>query len=52
MTNKSLFKPLDEPLRHPCHRRPKTRREFLAQGFNAGLGSVIGGSVIGNLIVR
>ena len=23
----------DDPIRHPDHRRPRTRREFLAQGF-------------------
>lgn len=30
----------DEPLRHPDHKRPVTRRDFLAQGFMAGLGTV------------
>jgi hypothetical protein len=28
----------DEPLRHAAHRRPVTRREFLAQGLIRGLG--------------
>jgi len=36
---------LDEPLRHPDHKRPITRRDFIAQGFRAGLGVVLGGSV-------
>ncbi|TGN41382.1 general secretion pathway protein GspF [Marinobacter confluentis] len=27
---------LEEPLLHPDHARPKTRREFIAQGFMAG----------------
>jgi hypothetical protein len=30
-----------EPLRHPDHPRPTTRREFLAQGFMAGGASVV-----------
>jgi len=30
----------DEPLRHPDHRRPMSRREFISQGFLAGLGLV------------
>lgn len=38
---------LNEPLRHPDHPRPRTRRELIAQGFRAGLGSVIGGSLLG-----
>lgn len=36
---------LDEPLRHPDHKRPITRRDFIAQGFRAGLGVVLGGSI-------
>lgn len=38
---------LDQPLRHADHRRPKTRREFIAQGFAAGMGTVIGTSILG-----
>jgi hypothetical protein len=30
-----------EPLRHADHPRPKTRREFLAQGFITGGASVV-----------
>ena len=33
------------PLRHPDHRRPVTRREFLSQGFITGAGTVMTGSV-------
>jgi hypothetical protein len=33
---------LDQPLRHPDHHRPRTRREFIAQGFRFGMGSVAG----------
>ena len=32
---------LREPLRHPDHPRPNTRREFIAQGFMAGGASVV-----------
>ena len=35
----------DEPLRLNNHRRPVTRREFIAQGFMAGAGTLIGGSI-------
>ena len=35
----------DEPLRLNNHRRPVTRREFIAQGFLAGAGTLIGGSI-------
>ena len=36
-------KPLhpDAPLRHPDHRRPRTRRDFLAQGLGFGMGAVV-----------
>jgi hypothetical protein len=36
---------LNDPLRHPNHRRPVTRREFLAQGFVRGAATVAGFSV-------
>ena len=36
---------LHEPLRHPDHRRPVTRRDFLAQGFIRGAATVAGISV-------
>ncbi|MGD8709316.1 MAG: general secretion pathway protein GspF [Ectothiorhodospiraceae bacterium] len=39
----------DEPLRHPDHRRPMTRREFIAQGFLAGAGTVLAPSILGLL---
>jgi len=38
---------LDEPLKHDSHRRPVTRREFIAQGFMSGAGAVMGGSLLG-----
>ncbi|MEO0444241.1 MAG: hypothetical protein AAFZ92_10990 [Pseudomonadota bacterium] len=37
--------PLDEPLRHPDHKRPVTRRDFVAQGFTFGTGAALGGSL-------
>ena len=36
---------LNEPLRHADHRRPVTRREFLAQGFRGATATVAGLSV-------
>jgi len=35
----------DEPLRHPDHPRPTTRRDFLRQGFITGSGLVMGGGI-------
>jgi len=34
-----------EPLRHSDHGRPRTRREFIAQGFMAGSATVFGASL-------
>ena len=36
----------DDPIRHPDHRRPRTRRDFLAQGFILGGASVLGGAAL------
>ncbi|WP_250461364.1 general secretion pathway protein GspF [Microbulbifer litoralis] len=44
MSKKKHFD-LDQPLRHPDHHRPVSRRDFLGQGFRAGLATVLGGSV-------
>lgn len=49
MAKKSLLKGLDEPLFQADHARPKTRREFLAQGFTTGVGTLVGGSLFGSL---
>ena len=39
---------LDEPIRHEAaHKRPVTRRDFLAQGFAAGVGTVVPPTVFG-----
>lgn len=42
------YKPLhpDEPLRLNSHSRPRTRREFLAQGFITGTATAVGSSVL------
>jgi hypothetical protein len=40
---------LRQPLRHQDHPRPRTRREFLAQGFIGGVGTVVGPSLLGML---
>jgi hypothetical protein len=38
----------DEPIRHEgAHKRPVTRRDFLAQGLAAGLGTVVAPTVFG-----
>ncbi|MDP5040244.1 MAG: hypothetical protein NWQ26_05165, partial [Paraglaciecola sp.] len=37
---------LNEPLRHACHSKPISRRDFIAQGFMAGLGTFCSGSVL------
>lgn len=41
---------LNEPLRHAAHKKPVTRRDFLAQGFISGAATVIAPSLIGALI--
>jgi hypothetical protein len=41
---------LDEPLRHPDHKRPVTRRDFIAQGFLTGAATVVAPSLIGALL--
>ncbi|WP_226664437.1 general secretion pathway protein GspF [Microbulbifer aggregans] len=44
MSKKKHFE-LDQPLRHPDHHRPVSRRDFIGQGFRAGMATVLGGSV-------
>ncbi|MBR9912793.1 MAG: general secretion pathway protein GspF [Gammaproteobacteria bacterium] len=43
--NATTYK-LDQALRHGDHRRPLSRREFIAQGFMAGMGTALGGSLL------
>ena len=40
---------LNEPLRHQDHPRPRTRREFIAQGFMTGAATVVGPTLLGML---
>lgn len=42
MTKRKKTWDLNEPLAHPDHRRPMTRRELISQGFRLGLGTVAG----------
>ena len=44
--NKPTTTDPDAPLRHPDHKRPVTRRDFLAQGFVTGTGTVLGTSAL------
>jgi hypothetical protein len=44
MAKKKTFG-LDEALKHPDHSRPKTRRDFISQGFKAGAGVMLGSSI-------
>ena len=43
---------LGRPFFHPDHRRPRTRREFLAQGFMAGSAYVVAPSLLSLLGVN
>lgn len=45
MRKRDKFYSLDQALRHPDHRRPLSRREFISQGFRAGGASVVGTSL-------
>ncbi|MDX1404855.1 MAG: hypothetical protein R3192_09965 [Woeseiaceae bacterium] len=46
MTRKRNKSNWDEPLRHPDHPRPVTRRDFLSQGFISGSGFALSGGVM------
>jgi hypothetical protein len=47
MRKKPKTRDLNAPYRHNDHSRPKTRREFLAQGFITGAATVVGPSLLG-----
>jgi hypothetical protein len=49
MSKKSKVRGLNEPFRHQDHSRPRTRREFLAQGFLTGAGTVLAPTLAGML---
>lgn len=46
MARKRKVRHWDEPQRHPDHRRPITRRDFVAQGFLGGSAFALGGGVL------
>src|SRR5262245_11281205 len=43
---------LDEPIKHESHKRPVSRRDFIAQGFRTGPAIVAGGALLSALIGR
>jgi hypothetical protein len=49
MSKKSRVPDLNEPFRHQDHPRPRTRREFVAQGFMTGAATVIAPTLAGML---
>jgi hypothetical protein len=49
MSKKSKVRDLNEPFRHQDHSRPRTRREFLGQGFLTGAATVIAPTLAGML---
>jgi hypothetical protein len=49
MSKKSKALGMNEPFRHQDHPRPRTRREFLAQGFITGAASVVAPTLAGML---
>jgi hypothetical protein len=46
MARRKHIRGVDDPLKHPDHPRPRTRRQFLAQGFISGSGLVVGSSAL------
>jgi hypothetical protein len=46
MARRKNIRRYDDPIRHPDHPRPKTRRQFLSQGFVFGSGLVLGGATL------
>ncbi len=47
MTRKPKLPGVNEPYRHADHPRPRTRREFLSQGFISGAATVLAPSLLG-----
>jgi len=43
---------LDEPIKHDSHKRPVSRRDFIAQGFRTGPAVVAGGALLSALMGR
>jgi len=51
MAKKPKWLSPDEPLCHPDHPRPVTRREFIRQGFLTGTAAVTGGTLLTSLLL-
>jgi hypothetical protein len=47
MLRKRKKRSIDDPILHENHKRPVTRRDFIAQGFMAGTGTILGPSIFG-----
>lgn len=47
MAKRKNFFGLNQPLTHGDHSKPRTRREFIAQGLQAGMATVLGTSILG-----
>src|SRR5688500_2682705 len=41
---------LNEPLKHGSHKKPVTRRDFLAQGFVTGAATVVAPAILGAML--
>src|SRR5690606_2721530 len=41
---------LDEPIKHGSHKKPVTRRDFLAQGFITGAATLVAPGILGSLL--
>lgn len=53
MSNKKIeFETGQAPLQHENHKRPVSRRDFLAQGMVAGAGFIAGPSLLGGILGR
>lgn len=52
MAKKPKWLSPDEPLRHPDHPRPVTRREFIRQGFISGPAAVMGSSALLGMLLN
>jgi hypothetical protein len=46
MARKRNSRHWDDPLRHPDHARPLTRRDFVSQGFLSGSAFAVSGGVM------
>ncbi len=47
MAKKRNNRNYDDPQRHPDHKRPVTRRDFVSQGFMSGAAFTLGGGALG-----